>query len=105
MNPRAMWTSTDGCARVGELSVADAASVWNAHVTPAEETPFHWFVLTVTCFAIDRNGFVDSCAVRMMLGSMNTGIPNPPAVVVQSPIARNSYHACTARFSSAVRIG
>src|SRR6266700_4836827 len=100
-----MWTSTDGCARVGLLSDVAAASVWNAHVTPADDTPFHWFVLTVTSFAIARNGFPLSCAVKMMLGSMKTGMPNPPAVVVQSPMARNSYHACTARFSSGVRIG
>src|SRR6266581_9393481 len=105
MNPRAMCTSTVGCARVGELSVVAAASVWNAQVTPALDTPFHWFVLTVTCLAIARNGFPDSCAVRMIDGSMNTGIPNPPAVVVQSPRARNSYHAWTARFSSGDRTG
>src|SRR6266705_253580 len=105
IKPLAMCTSTAGCARAGELSVAGAASVWNAHVTPAEDTPFHWLVLTVTCLAIARNGFPDSWAVRMMLGSMKTGIPNPPAVVVQSPMARNSYHACTARFSSRLRIG
>ena len=52
-----------------------------------------------------RNGFPDSWAVRMIDGSMNTGMPNPPAVVVTSPRARNSYHAWTARFSSSVRTG
>lgn len=51
MNPRAMCTSTVGWARTGLLSVAAAASVWKAQVTPADETPFHWFVLTVTCLA------------------------------------------------------
>src|SRR6266705_1295208 len=105
MNPRAMWTSTDGCASVGELSVAAAASVWNAQVTPALLTPFHWFVLTVTCLAICRYGFPDSCAVKIIEGSINTGIPNPPAEPVQSPRARNSYHAWTARFSSGDRTG
>src|SRR6266581_4491886 len=105
MNPRAMCTSTVGWARVGELSVAAAASVWNAQVTPALLTPFHWLVLTVTCLAMLRNGFPDSWAVRMIDGSMNTGIPNPPAVVVQSPSARNSYQAWTARFSSGDRTG
>jgi hypothetical protein len=55
--------------------VAAAASVWNAHDTPAELTPFHRFVLTVTCRAIDRNGFPLPCAVRMIDGSMNTGMP------------------------------
>src|SRR6266540_89096 len=105
MNPRAMCTDTLGCARVGELSVAGAASVWNAHVTPADETPFHVFVLMVTCRARVRNGFPLPCAVMMIDGSMNTGIPNPPAVVVTSPIARNSDHACMARDSSWVRNG
>jgi hypothetical protein len=69
-----MCTDTVGCARVGELSVAAAASVWNAHETPADETPFHVFVLTVTCLAMLRNGLSLPCAVRMMLGSMKRSV-------------------------------
>src|SRR5438105_852132 len=105
MKPRAMYTATDGCASVGELSVAGAASVWKAQVTPAEDTPFQKFVLTVTWRAMARNGFPESCAVKMIDGSMNTGMPKPPALVVTSPMARNSYQACTACRSSSDRIG
>jgi hypothetical protein len=105
MNPRAMCTSTAGCARVGLLSVAAAASVWNAQVTPADETPFHRLVLTVTWRAIDRNGLPDPCAVRMIDGSMNTGMPYPPAADVKSAIARYSSHAWTALRSSSERNG
>jgi hypothetical protein len=87
------------------LSVVATPSDWNAHVTPAELTPFHTLVLTVTCRASCRNGFPDPCAVRMIDGSMNTGMPKPPAVVTPSDMARYSLNANTARVSSAVRMG
>lgn len=70
MNPRAMWTVTDGCARIGESSDTVAASVSNDQDTPADDTPFHAFVVTGTCRASVRNGLSDSCAVRLIDGSM-----------------------------------
>src|SRR6266705_1954437 len=90
MKPLAMCTSTDGCARTGELSVVAAASVWNAQVTPALDTPFHWLVLTVTCLAMDRNGFPDSCAVRMMDGSMKRFVTHrhiPGGLVISASLS------------------
>jgi hypothetical protein len=78
MNPRAMWIVTVGCARVGLASVAAAASVWNVQVTPAEETPFQMLVLICSCRAICRNGFGDSCAVRMIDGSMKRSCYSRP---------------------------
>src|SRR6185437_12346892 len=89
MNPRAMKTVTVGWARVGELSVVAAASAWKAQVTPADETPFQMLVLTVTCLAISRKGFLVPCAVRIIEGSMKIGIPKPPAEVGDSAAARS----------------
>src|SRR2546423_8464510 len=100
-----MNTSTLGCARVGEASETTEASASNDHVTPADETPFHLLVFTSTCRARVRNGLSVSCAVKMIDGSMKTGIPKPPAVVVPSDMARYSSNDSTARDSSAVRIG
>jgi hypothetical protein len=84
MKPRAVNTVTDGCAIVIESSETVGASASNDHDTPAAETPFHAFVLTSTCRAIVRNGLSVSWSVRITDGSMNTGIANPPAVVVPS---------------------
>jgi hypothetical protein len=78
---------TVGCARVGLASDADAASVWNVQVTPAEETPFQMFVLICSCRAMVRNGFGDSCAVRMIDGSMKRSC-------YSRPWARGAGHFC-----------
>src|SRR5215471_20540732 len=103
MKPRAMNTVTLGCASVGVSSETSDASWSNDHDTPALDTPFQTFVLTSFVAQSCKNGFADPCAVRMMLGSMNTGIPKPPAVVKPSDAARYSFHRCMATRSSSVK--
>src|SRR5262245_11225726 len=103
MKPRAMYTVTLGCASVGVSSLTSAASKSNDHETPADETPFQMFVFVSTVRQMLRNGFAEPCAVRMIDGSMNTGMPNPPAVVKPSDAARYSFHRCNAMRSSFVR--
>src|SRR5206468_3327584 len=88
--PRAMNTVAVGCARVGESSLTSVPSESNDHETAAVLTPFHTFVVTVTCFAISRYGLPDSPLLNTRVGSTKTGTPNPPAVVVPSDIARDS---------------
>src|ERR1044072_9177448 len=106
INPRDMNTVTVGWAMSPTASSLTAApSASNDHETPAELMPFQAFVLTVAWRQIERNGFPDPCAVRMIEGAVKAGKPDPSAVVVPSGETRYSFHAATARISSGERNG
>src|SRR4051794_8504294 len=109
MNPRARNTDTDGCARVGASSDTALASESYDQVIPAEETPFHLLVVIVSIRAIRSSGASAAPEVKMIVLSISTGTPNPPAVVVPSEAARldsrssNSWKSDMAWASSEVR--
>src|SRR5678815_2173486 len=71
-------------------SLTSAASASNDHDGATDETPFQIWLVICSTREIRKSGISAAPEVRMIVGSITTGTPKPPAVVVPSDAARCS---------------